>query len=1253
MPVPHTPDTPNGTHNPPRCGGGATPPQPVYRAKHARSQGSSQRAGALFGHASYAENPGPEPGATASGPRVVLEGVRRLTGGAGRGRFAAKRKLFGLPRAAAVTAAMVGVLAMGGGAAFAAKAMLGAGDPAPAADVNYGDSADIATVKVPTSIPMMVGLDNKIYKPSADKMFIENQGADEVELSGIDFTPFDGSVNAATDPTVLLNLKTSDAPSNPVTDASASKDLYTFAIYNENEGSSNAGSIKMQAGNMSAIGTIAANSKKYFTVMANVDQSLKDEVLNNLTKAKKLGTFTFRFDTTKPKVMFAVFSATDGSLRLYNRSDVPNQGDNWNGRAVTNLYKQGDTNTFTNKSIDLCNIFVERGPDGTVDPESAKQLPWYDKVNTMMGTSIRLFKIEDDLPIKSFKNWFAVSGMDLDLAEVDFGPFTGSELITAERMFSDCLSLSKIERGDMNFPKLENADGMFKGTQVRALSLAGITAPVLKSAAGFASSCTNLTAFDFEGFVAPNLRDTSKFFYNDKKLTIVKLDKTELPKLANVSSMFGGCVSYNGTNGGTSVDFGRLVDSPLEDISYMFASENKLDSTGATGGVESLDISSLNLSKVKNAEGLFYKRSLKKVTLPRLSSGLLENVSYMFQNCEELTSVNMSDWTLTGLSTADSMFEGVKKLTDLPNLKVNGPSFSANKMFYNMNALTSISFATPITGLTSAQYMFAYCWNLPSLTLSQFKNDRLTDASSFLSGCSSLATVTFTDSSWKGLKNASHMFDGCKSLTNLTLDSFWNAPITDMSYMFKNAIKLTSLDLDKLTSARPTNVSFMFNGGSSLTSVKLTSMDLSAATNAESMFQGCSGLTELNLYTNASNKGAFNPTNMKNMFNGCAKLEVMDLGNLSTQNVKAANNSDTVSGMFDGMPVLQKFSLHNSFDFAYKKQGVGLLPSPKKVVGGSDQRQQWYRDGYYFCDNDYGDHKIEEIPDGADRKTSANGVHVLTPYPFVSRFIWSAPNRTVYVARLHVNQTIQTGVSLSQYVSNAPSDAVLTSLVSSGSTVLDPENITYDQAMALDYKAGSTTTGSVPAENFIVLTYVYPRNTIRWLAGGTWKNVDMKKLDGTYVEDARYMCAGVTVDKLDLSTFKTGSNLKDMRHFMEGAKVREVDLTGMDLSGMNMGKPFYENGDAVNAQYKAFSKTSDTLRRIVIPATWKWYDPLGVADMSYYIPSPSGYSGWDVEGFSGNGSTGLGGIELAKKWTDVTKELAQKGVTSIVLIPHS
>ena len=160
-----------------------------------------------------------------------------------------------------------------------------------------------------------------------------------------------------------------------------------------------------------------------------------------------------------------------------------------------------------------------------------------------------------------------------------------------------------------------------------------------------------------------------------------------------------------------------------------------------------------------------------------LNTKYVTDMSYMFYNCSELTSLNLSGWNTSKVKNLKQMFYGCKKLTS-----VNLGQWDTSKvedmsgMFYQCSALTNTYDISGFTKFNTAkvktmQSMFRDCTSLTECHMSNFTCENLTSVNSMFSGCKNLKSVDLRTLEGKNLTQTADMFNGCKSLKVLYLQS--------------------------------------------------------------------------------------------------------------------------------------------------------------------------------------------------------------------------------------------------------------------------------------------------------------------------------------------------------------------------------------------------------------------------------------------------------------------------------------------------
>ena len=272
------------------------------------------------------------------------------------------------------------------------------------------------------------------------------------------------------------------------------------------------------------------------------------------------------------------------------------------------------------------------------------------------------------------------------------------------------------------------------------------------------------------------------------------------------------------------------------------------------GGLENLkeiDTKNFDTSNVTDMYAMF--KDCKNLTDLDLSSFNTSNVTYMadmFNSCAKLTNLNLSGFNTSKVTDMSNMFAGCKRLKSL-----NLSGFNTSKVEY-MNG------------------MFSHCEYLTSLNLNGFNTSKVTDMKGIFSNCKVLTSLNLSGFNTSKVTDMSAMFFECLSLTSLNLSSFSTSEVTDMGGMFCGCEKLTTLNLSGFNTSKVTEMGMMFENCFSLTSLDLGGFNTSKVMHMDEMFKSCISLTTLRLIGfNTSNV-----TDMSEMFRECEKLKYLDLG---------------------------------------------------------------------------------------------------------------------------------------------------------------------------------------------------------------------------------------------------------------------------------------------------------------------------------------------------------------------------------------
>ena len=269
-----------------------------------------------------------------------------------------------------------------------------------------------------------------------------------------------------------------------------------------------------------------------------------------------------------------------------------------------------------------------------------------------------------------------------------------------------------------------------------------------------------------------------------------------------------------------------------------------------------------------------YCKALETISnLENLNTTKVTDMSYMFNGCQNLSSLDLSYFNTTNVTNMTHMFEDCKALTslDLTNFNTEKVTDMAC-MFYNCQNLSSLdlSYYFNTTNVTNMACMFFNCQNLSSLDLSYFNTTNVTNMYTMFEGCKALTSLDLTNFNTAKVTNMACMFYGCSALTSLNLSKFDTQKVKDMRSMFYNCNSLTLLDVSNFNTQKVEKMHGMFYNCKSLITLDLSEFDTQNVTNMDMMFKECSALTTIYV----SDKFVTdNVSNGSDMFFNCLKLK--------------------------------------------------------------------------------------------------------------------------------------------------------------------------------------------------------------------------------------------------------------------------------------------------------------------------------------------------------------------------------------------
>lgn len=190
---------------------------------------------------------------------------------------------------------------------------------------------------------------------------------------------------------------------------------------------------------------------------------------------------------------FAVYSAYDKSLNFYKRTNVPSNGDWYDGRTVTEVYTDIETTRY----------YAARKPDWLRHNHSIKNVRFFEPIR----------------PI-STSYWF----YGLTVANIDLSKLCTSSVTDMSYMFYNCSYAPNLEVSHFNTSNVTNMDRMFYNcSSVSKLDLSNFDTSNVTNMNYMFGGCSSLTTIDMSGFDTSNVSNMDWMYSGCSKLKQVTL----------------------------------------------------------------------------------------------------------------------------------------------------------------------------------------------------------------------------------------------------------------------------------------------------------------------------------------------------------------------------------------------------------------------------------------------------------------------------------------------------------------------------------------------------------------------------------------------------------------------------------------------------------------------------------------------------------------------------------------------------------
>lgn len=322
------------------------------------------------------------------------------------------------------------------------------------------------------------------------------------------------------------------------------------------------------------------------------------------------------------------------------------------------------------------------------------------------------------------------------LEDLDIKNFDTSNVEEMHSMFGDCQYLSELDLSNFNTSKVKTMFGMFWNCGFETLNIKFDTSNVTDMDCMF-YGCGGLVHLDLSTFNTVNVQSMKSMFYECRSLESLDLSNFNTSNVHNMDNMFFGCSSLK------HLDISNFNTSKTQTMWYMFAGCESLTN---------LDVSHFDTSNVYEMAYMFEGcKSLISLDVSHFNTSKATSMGHMFDSCESLQSLNVSGFSTSNVTDMSWMFKDCKSLKSLDVSHFNtskvydhelegGYRSGLEGMFSNCTNITTLD----LSGFTlqnevKTNSMFFGCSNLKTIYMKKTWNlTKITSSDQMFEECRSL-----------------------------------------------------------------------------------------------------------------------------------------------------------------------------------------------------------------------------------------------------------------------------------------------------------------------------------------------------------------------------------------------------------------------------------------------------------------------------------------------------------------------------------
>ena len=301
----------------------------------------------------------------------------------------------------------------------------------------------------------------------------------------------------------------------------------------------------------------------------------------------------------------------------------------------------------------------------------------------------------------------------------------------------------------------------------------------------------------------------------------------------------------------------------------------------------SLDVTHFNTAKVTNMYRMFNACGLTSLDLSNFNTAKVENMELMFSGCSNLKTIYASDKFKTAAVTkSKNMFFGCSSLSgdiDWSDKAVDKTYAKIDGGYFRDKAYDNRPWVKYADGTLTFRcgYKKTFGENEYALNSGEYLPAWNTNQKN-------ISKVVF-EASFANARptNCYAWFQNFTKLKQIEgIENLNTENVTSMRDMFRGCSSLTSLDVTHFNTGNVTSMVKMFSNCFQLAELDVTHFNTANVENMRDMFRGCSSLTSLDV----THFNTENVTNMSSMFSECIGLISLDVTHFNTANVENMSN---------------------------------------------------------------------------------------------------------------------------------------------------------------------------------------------------------------------------------------------------------------------------------------------------------------------------------------------------------------------------